>query len=292
MAAWRERLTPYLFVLPVLVLLVVFVYGPALEDVRYSLYSWSSLNPDWTFIGLQNYRDLFADPVFGTALVNNVIYAVVSVGFQVFVALGLAAVLQAKLFGPLLRSFFRVTLFLPSILPITVVGVMWQLLYQPTIGLLDQLLYATGLESLSHVWLGEEQTALLAVVAVSQWQWTGYMMALFIVAIEAIPRDLFEAMEMEGASRWRQFWHLTVPGVRESTLILTIITVFGAFKVFDIVWVMTAGGPNHASEVLGTHMYRSAFRNDVVGYASAIATVIFVLTLVTGIFQIKLQKDQ
>lgn len=292
MQSWRRRLTPYLFVLPVLMLLAVFVYGPALENIRYSLYSWSSLSPDWRFIGLQNYRDLFADPIFWSALGNNVIYAVVSVVIQVFVALALAAVLQAKLFRPLMRSFFRVALFLPSILPITVVAVMWQLLYQPAVGLIDQILYATGLEALSRVWLGEEQTALYAVIAVSQWQWTGYMMALFMVAIEAIPRDLYEAMELEGASKLRQFRYLTVPGVRESTLILTIITIFGAFKVFDIVWVMTAGGPNNASEVLGTHMYRSAFRNDVAGYASGIATVIFAITLAIGTLQIKLQREQ
>lgn len=291
MQAWRQRYTPYLFILPVLALLVLFVYGPALANIRYSLYSWSSLSPDWRFVGLDNYRQLIADPIFWTALWNNIIYAVVSVAVQVFVALGLAAVLVANVFRPLLRSFFRVTLFLPSILPVTVVGVMWQLLYQPAIGLIDQLLYATGLEALSRVWLGEEQTALLAVVAVSQWQWTGYMMALFMVAIEAIPRDLYEAMELEGASRLRQFWHLTVPGVRESTLVLTIITIFGAFKVFDIVWVMTVGGPNHASEVLGTLMYFSAFRNDIVGYASAVATVIFMITLMIGIVQIRLQRE-
>jgi len=116
-------------------------------------------------------------------------------------------------------------------------------------------------------------------------------MALFMVAIEAIPRDLYEALAMEGAGRIQQFRYITIAGVRESTLILTVITIFGAFKVFDIVWVMTAGGPNHASEVLGTHMYRSAFRDDVAGYAAAVATIIFLITLAIGAMQIKLQRD-
>lgn len=207
-------------------------------------------------------------------------------------ALVLAAILEAGIFRPLLRSFFRMSLFLPSILPIVVVGLLWQLIYQPTIGLIDQLLYVSGLEALSRIWLGEEQTVLYAVIAVSQWQWTGYIMVLFMVAIRTIPREHYEAMDLDGASRIQQFWHLTVPSVRETTLVMTIITIFGAFKVFDIVWVMTAGGPNNASEVLGTFMYRSAFRNDVVGYGSAIATVIFAITLVIGIFQIKLQRDR
>lgn len=291
MIAMPPRLVPYLFVLPAIILLVVFVYGPAVENVIYSFYAWSSMSPDWRFVGFGNYGELFGNPIFWTALINNLIYAVISVIFQVAVALGLAAVLQAGVFGSRLRSFFRTTLFLPSILPVTVVGLLWQLIYQPTIGLIDQLLYSSGLESLSHVWLGEENTALIAVVMVSQWQWTGYMMALFMVAIAAIPRDLYEALELEGASRLQTFRHLTVPGVRESTLIFTVITIFGAFKVFDIVWVMTAGGPNHASEVLGTHMYRSAFRDDVVGYASAVATVIFFLTISVGYVQLKLQRD-
>lgn len=285
-------LLPYLFVLPPIALLAVFVYGPAVENVGYSLYSWSSMDPTRKFVGLQNYQTLFANPIFWTALVNNVIYAVVSVAFQVCVALTLAAILLANVFRPLTTRFFRTTLFLPSILPVTVVGLLWQLIYQPSIGLIDQLLYSAGLEQFSRIWLGDENTVLISIVMVSQWQWTGYIMALFMVAIAAIPGDLYEALSLEGASKIQQFWYITVPGVRESTLILTIITIIGAFKVFDIVWVMTAGGPNHASEVLGTHMYRSAFRDDIAGYASAVAVVIFAITLCVGIVQIKLQRDQ
>lgn len=286
------RILPYLFVAPALILLAVFVYGPAFENIIYSLYSWSSLDPDWTFVGTANYHRLFTNPIFWTSLINNTAYAVISVLVQVFLALCIAAVLQAGIFRSGLTTLFRTSLFLPSILPVTVVGLLWQLIYQPSIGLIDQALFATGLGNLSRVWLGEEQTALYAVILVSQWQWTGYMVALFMVAIAAIPRDLYEALEMEGANRIQQFRFITVPGVRESILILTVITIFGAFKVFDIVWVMTAGGPNHASEVLGTHMYRSAFRDDVVGYSSAVATVIFVITICVGSLQIVLQRDE
>ena len=287
-----QRLLPYLFLAPSLLLLAVFVYGPALENIVYSLFSWSSMNPDWRYVGFDNYRHLFSNHIFWASLVNNTLYAVISVAIQVFVALGIAAVLDARVFKRHLVYLFRTTFFLPSILPVTVVGLLWQLIYQPSLGLIDQLLFATGLDSLSRVWLGEEQTVMLAVIMVSQWQWTGYMVALFMVSIAAIPRALYEALEMEGASRLQQFRYITVPGVRESTLILTVITIFGAFKVFDIVWVMTAGGPNHASEVLGTHMYRSAFRDDVVGYASSVATVIFFITICVGMVQLKMQRDR
>jgi raffinose/stachyose/melibiose transport system permease protein len=286
-----RHMLPYLFLLPSLILLGVFVYGPAIENVGYSLFAWSSMKPSGDFVGLANYEELFANPIFWRALTNNTLYAVISVIFQVFFALVLAAVLVSGIFGRRLQTIFRSSIFLPSILPITVVGLLWQLIYQPSIGLIDQVLFATGLDQFSHVWLGEEQTAMIAVIMVSQWQYTGYMMVLFMVAIQAIPEDLYEALRLEGANRIQQFFYVTVPGVRESTLIFTIITIFGSFKVFDIVWVMTAGGPSNASEVLGTHMYRSAFRNDVSGYASAVATVIFVISIVVGIFQIRLQRD-
>lgn len=286
-----RRIAPYLFLFPSLLLLVSFVYAPAVENMIYSLFSWSSVRTESRFVGLENYRELFSSAIFWRALFNNVLYAIISILFQVFFALVIAAVLVAGVFGPLLRNFFRTAFFLPSILPVTVVGLLWQLIYQPTIGLIDQILFATGLQSLSHVWLGEEATVMISVILVSQWQWTGYMIVLFMVAIQAIPNDLYEALRMEGASRVQQFFHITMPGVRESTLILAIITIFGSFKVFDIVWVMTAGGPNNASEVLGTHMYRSAFRNDVSGYAAAVATVIFFITLAVGIVQIRLQRQ-
>lgn len=284
------RMTPYLFLLPAVALLCLFVYVPVAENFRYSLYKWGSFNPKWIWVGLGNYAELFKDPIFYKSIVNNTVYALVSVFFQVLCALGLAGMLEQARLNPWWKWFFRSALFLPSVLPITVVGFMWQLLYQPAVGLIDQVLHTAGLGAFSHAWLGEEKTALISVVMVSQWQWTGYIMVLFIVAIQAIPAELYESMKIDGANRLQQFWYITVPQVRDTTLVMLVITVLGAFKVFDIVWVMTVGGPNHASEVLGSYMYRSAFRDDVVGYASTIATVIFLITLILSVAQIRLQR--
>ena len=287
-----DRLVPYLLLAPALLLLAVFVYLPIAENVRYSLHQWSSLSPTWRFVGIDNYLALFADPIFWRAIGNNLIYAAVSLAVQVGFGLVLAAVLEAGLMPDRLSSFFRISFFIPSILPITVIGLLWTLLYQPGVGLIAQLLEAIGLGSLSRAWLGEEHTALLAVVFVSQWQWTGYIAVLFIVAIRAIPRELYEAAEIDGADKLGQFFYVTVPCVREMTLVMANITVFGAVKLFDIVWVMTGGGPNSASEVLGTFMYRSAFRNDLVGYAATIAVVMFALSFFFGLIQIGLQRDR
>ena len=281
----RVRLAPYLALSPVLLLLFVFLYLPLLADVSYSLHDWSSLSPTWRWVGLDNFRGLAADPLFWSSLRGNFLYAAVSLVFQVAFALVLAAILESGVAGRL-SGTFRVAFFIPSIMPITVIGLLWQILYQPDIGLIDQLLTALGLGDYAHAWLGEEGTVLPAVIAVSQWQWVGYLTVLFIVAIRGIPKELYEAAEIDGARAWRKFWHVTVPGVSETTVLMTLITVFGAIKVFDIVWVMTGGGPNNASQVLGSYMYRLAFRDDRVGYASAIAMVMFALSSVVGGLQL------
>lgn len=283
-----QKVVPYFFLVPAVVVMLIFVYIPVVQNFIFSLYKWSTLNPDWTFVGLGNYRELLNDPIFWRSLRNNVFYAVISVVVQVFGALGIAAILEAKIFPFWLSNFFRTVLFLPSVLAITVIGFTWQLLYNPSIGLINQLLKAIGLGSLAQAWLGQESTAIYAIIAVSQWQWTGYMLLLFVVAIHAIPSELYEATRIDGADAWQQFRHVTVPSVRETTLVLSAVTVIGAFKVFDIIWVMTAGGPNNSSEVLGSYMYRSAFRLDQMGYASTLATVIFFITLGLTFAQLRL----
>jgi raffinose/stachyose/melibiose transport system permease protein len=281
------RLAPWLALAPVVGLMFVFLYLPLLESLPYSLHDWSSLSTTWRYVGLDNFRALFADPLFWQGLRGNVLYAVVSLIFQVGFALALAAILESDIVSRRLSGFFRVAFFVPSILPITVIGLLWQILYQPDVGLIDQLLTACGLDNLAYAWLGEEKTVLPAVIAVSQWQWVGYLTVLFIVAIRGIPRELYEAAEIDGARGWQKFRHVTVPGVSETTVLMSLITIFGAVKVFDIIWVMTAGGPNNASDVLGTYMYRSAFRDDRVGYASAIALVMFVLSSIVGGLQLR-----
>ncbi len=281
------RLAPYVALAPVLCLLFVFLYSPLIADFDYSLHDWSSLSPTWRAVGLANFRGLLRDALFWQSLRGNILYAVVSLIFQVCFALVLAAILESSIIGRRTSTCLRVAYFVPSILPITVIGLLWQVMYQPDVGLVDQALNAVGLGNFAHAWLGERQTALPAIIAVSQWQWTGYLTVLFIVAIRAIPRELYEAADIDGAGAWHRFRHVTVPGVQETTVLMALITIFGAIKVFDIVWVMTGGGPNNASQVLGSYMYRTAFRDDRVGYASAIAVVMFVLSAIIGGLQLR-----
>ncbi len=286
-----RAMTPYLFLLPAIVIMLVFIYYPIVVNFYYSLFDWSAIDPNWKFVGLQNYIKILDDGLIPLALRNNVLYAVISVVFQVGVALILAALLESRLIRPRWGTIFRNAVFLPSVLAITVVAITWQLIYRPDTGLINQALRALHLDMLTRTWLGEEGTAIFAIIAVSQWQWVGYCMVLFIVAIQAIPEELYESARMDGASPWQQFLAITVPLVRESTLVLTTITVIGAFKVFDLVWVMTAGGPNNASQTLGNYLYRVGFRNDEMGYASAIASLLFIITFLLTIVQLRLGRS-
>ena len=286
----KRVMLPYLLLLPAVAFMVLFVYVPVVQNVYYSLFRWSTIDPGMKFIGLDNYVRIFSDKIVPIALRNNTLYATISVVFQVGLALVLAAFLESRIIRPRWGAAFRNTLFLPSVLAVTVVGLTWGLIFSPNSGLLNQLLRGVGLDALTHAWLGEESTAIFAIIGVSQWQWVGYCMILYIVAIQAIPEELYEAARIDGASGIQQFFNITVPMVRETILVLLTITVIGGFKVFDIVWVMTAGGPNNASNTLGGYLYRVGFRNDEMGYASALATVLFLITFALTFIQLRIGR--
>jgi raffinose/stachyose/melibiose transport system permease protein len=284
-----RRWGTWVWVAPGLVLLAVFVYYPVVENVRLSFFDWDAFTPTPIFVGLDNYRTAIEDAVFWRALLNNTYYAVASLVFQVFFALVLAAVLEEAV-GKRLRGVLRTIYFIPAAISITVAGILFSFIYNPQIGLLNRFLGFIGLDSWQRAWLGEESTAIWGIIAMSQWQSIGYTAILFVVAIQRIPRELFEAARMDGAGPVRSFFTITIPMVREMTTLLVILTISGAFLVFNEVMVMTGGGPDNSSQVLNTLLYESAFRRDNNGYAATIATVIFVITFAIAAAQIAVSR--
>jgi raffinose/stachyose/melibiose transport system permease protein len=273
------------WVAPAVVLLVMFAYYPIVDNIRLSFYSWSAFEANVAFVGLDNYTNAFGDPVFLRALLNNVLYAVISIVFQVGVALVLAAVLE-EVVHQRLRGLLRTVYFIPATISITVAGILFSFLYNPQIGLINSALDAVGLRAFAHDWLGSPHTAIFGIIGMSQWQSIGYTAVLFMVAIQRIPTELYDAARIDGASGIRTFFSITVPLLREMTTLIMILTLSGAFLVFNEVMVMTAGGPSNSSQVLGTWLYQNAFRQDDMGYAAAIATVIFVITFSISAVQI------
>lgn len=279
------------WVLFAFILIIWFVYYPIIDNFVVSTNNQDIFTGETAFIGLDNYRRLGSDPVVWTAIVNNTLYAVISVIFQVFGAFVLAAVIEG-LDREEWRRFWRAIYFVPSAISITVTGLLFYFIYQPDIGLLDSALTQIGLGDWSRAWLGEEGTAIYAIIAMSQWQGFGYSTLLFAIAIQKIPRELYDAAIMDGAGTWRRLWSITFPLTREMTGLMVIITITGAFQIFNEVMVMTGGGPNNSSQVLGTWLYQQGFIENDFGYGAAIASVIFVITLLTGFAQLWYTKSR
>lgn len=279
------RLASLAWVVPAVVVLGVFVYLPLVQNLAFSTQEWDIYSGTSEFVGLENYEKLFGDPVFWSALGNNLLYAVLSIVFQVCGALVLAAMIES-LRSTRWRKALRAIYFVPSAISLTVAGLLFYFIYEPNLGMLNHLLSAIGLDALVQPWLGQESTAMVAIIAMSQWQGFGYSTLLFAVAIQRVPGELYEAAALDGIGPVRRFFHVTVPLVREMTGLMIIVTVSGAFQVFNEVMVMTSGGPNNSTQVLSTWLYRSGFVRNDFGYAAAIATVIFVVTLVIAVAQL------
>ncbi|HEY0276411.1 MAG TPA: sugar ABC transporter permease [Paenirhodobacter sp.] len=271
----------------VLAVLIVgwFVYYPIIDNLFVSTTNQDIFTGETSYVGAENYARLIGDGVVWRALWNNGLYAVLSIVFQVFGAFCLAAIIEG-LASVRWRHFWRAVYFIPSAVSTTVTGLLFYFIYQPNIGILDGLLQMAGLGAWSRAWLGDETTAIYAIIAMSQWQGFGYSTLLFCIAIQKIPRELYDAARMDGAGPLRQLWSITFPLTREMTGMMIIVTITGAFQVFNEVMVMTAGGPNNASQVLGTWLYEQGFNQNDMGYAAAIGMMIFVVTLATGLLQI------
>lgn len=275
-----------LFMLPTVLIITVFLYFPVILNFVNSLFQWSAFSTQRRFVGAANYIKMFGDEVFRTAIFNNLVFMAVSVVFQIGLSLVMAAALEEK-FMRRFQPFFRTVYFLPSLLMVTVTGIMFQIIYNPLIGLVNPLLELLGLDASGVDLLGSASSAIWAVVAVSQWQYIGYTLILFLVAMQNIPAQLYEAAELDGVGPVRKFFSITLPQIREMLMVNMIVTMTGAIKVFDEVWVMTGGGPGRATETLGSMLYRAGFRNDEMGYASAVAFFVFLVTSLIAIFQIK-----
>lgn len=279
----KNKITPYLFILPGLALLLLFVYYPIVQNLRYSVLDWELFSGSKEFAGLDNYVKMFRSEAFWVAFRNNLLYIVISLVFQVGFSLVLAAILENMKWRRL-STVYRTAFFIPSLISLTVIGLLFTFVFQSQ-GILNGFLRMIGLENLTRGWLGDEATAIFAVIAVSQWKSIGYTMMLLIVAIQRIPMDIMEASRLDGASKIQIFFHITVPMIRDTILMIMIITTSGGFLVFNEVYVITNGGPYGSSEVLSTILYKNAFVHGNIGYASAIGNIILVFSAVLALFQ-------
>jgi raffinose/stachyose/melibiose transport system permease protein len=279
-----RKTTPYLFILPAFLLFVLFIAYPIIMNIVYSTHRFSAitLTSGKKFVGLKNFTELIGDSIVWHSFKNNVLFALGSVVIQVGGGLLLAVFLQRGLKKG--YKIFRTIFFLPVVMSQVAVGLLWSLIYDPTVGLVKLLFEFLGLHPVAL--LGSREWALPAVLITACWQYTGYCMVMIFAGLQAIPEVLYESSRIEGSSYLQDFWYITLPSIKEVISVVVLITVIGSFKLFGYIWVMTEGGPDHATEVLTTYLYWQTFRLDRMGYGSAIATFLFMITLIFSVVRL------
>ncbi len=261
------------FVAPALSILIVFGLIPIVYNFVMSLYKTDLLSPS-VFVGLRNYEILFRDWVFQQSLKNNILLVCGSLIAHLVVALFLANILFAKLRG---TNFFQSAFFLPSVVTGVAVGLTWTFMFNSEFGLVNSILRILHLAQFQHQWLADKSTAMLSIIIAVMWQYVGYHIGIQLAAMRNIPIELYEAAALDGASKWRQFTDITFPLIKPVLKVDAILIITGSLKYFDLVFVMTRGGPNHATEVLSTYLYYQGFRTLKYGYASAIGNILLLL---------------
>jgi raffinose/stachyose/melibiose transport system permease protein len=273
-------LTAWVFALPALAVYIAFLVYPAFSSLFFSLTDWDGLSPSYNIVGLDNYTAMARDDVVIRAAINNVIWTVVTIVFPVVLGLALAVTLNGKVRGkPILRMIF----YTPGVLPLVAVASIWGWLYNPDYGAVNEALRAVGLDGLTQSWLGQNSTALAAVMVPAIWLRTGFPMLLYLAALQGISRDQYEAATMDGATRSQQFWHITMPNLRPAHYIVLALSLIDSFKVFDLIYATTYGGPGSSTQVMGTWMYFNVFQYYQAGYGTAIAVVITVVAIAVSI---------
>ncbi|MEV6842866.1 sugar ABC transporter permease [Actinoplanes sp. NPDC051411] len=279
----------WVFALPALIVYIVFLVYPALSSLWFSFTNWDGLSAAYQVVGLENYKNMVSDPVVRQAAVNNLIWAVVTVALPVVLGLALAVVLNGKVRG---RPVLRLIFYTPAVLPLVSVASIWGWLYNPQYGAINAALRAIGLNSLAQPWLGQNSTALGATMVAAIWLRIGFPMLLYLAALQSISPDLYEAATVDGASRWQQFWHITMPGLKAAHYVVIALSVIDSFKVFDLIYAMTYGGPGTATQVIGTWMYFNVFQYNQAGYGTAIAVVITVVAILVSIPYVRSQTKE
>ena len=276
----NTQMSALIFLLPALLGTLIFIVIPVICSFGLSFVQWDLLNPI-KFVGFENYREIFHGGLFYKILGNTIVFALSTSFLGVIIPLILASILNTKIRG---SEFFKGAYFLPFITPMVVVGVVWAWIFDPNIGLLNQMLH------LHLNWLYDSKLAMPALIVVSVWKLIGYNMIIFLSSLSAISQSLFEAAKIDGANSFQIFKNVTIPMLSPTIFFVVIITAISSFQVFDLIYLMTQGGPFDSTNVLVYAIYKNAFEYFNVGKASAIAYVLFVIILVLTLIQWSLRK--
>jgi raffinose/stachyose/melibiose transport system permease protein len=262
---------------PALIVYAIYVIYPVYQSISYSFFDWAGPGKIATSIGFGNYVELFSDPIFYKAMGNTAIVVVVSLVVQLPVGLVLAVILSGRIRG---RRIWRAIYFLPTLMSTVGIALLWGFIYNPNYGAINDVLRAVGLGDLAQGWLGQSSTALASVLVATVWQWAPFYMIIYAAAIASLPADIYEAASIDGANKRQQFFRITLPLLRPTLVTTAVLSLIGSIKYFDLVYVMTNGGPNNATQLLATYVFQLAFTDLRFGYASAIAVMMLIFALI------------
>lgn len=287
-----RRTGAYLFILPALIIYLLLTVYPSIVTFIYSFTNYDGILPIsmTKFVGWSNYKYLFTqDSSMVQALSNNIIWLAVQLTVGNGIALVFAVLLNSRIRG---TRFFRSVFFAPVIVSSAAVSFVWGYLLDPQVGDVNRILSALGLESLIRNWLGDPDTALLTVITVDIWKSFGFNMVIFLAALQTIPRDLYEAYEVDGANKWQAFRKVTLPMMLPTIGLVSILTTNGTIRTFDMVYILTGGGPGYETEVVMTRLFAEAFTSNRMGYGSSVSIVLFAVLLIVALVQLKTTEQK
>lgn len=290
-AKWQRNLFIFSFIIPTLVFFCVFTIYPVLQALYYSMFDWSGMSQDKTFVGFGNFKEMFEDPIVWRSIGNDYFLVVGKVIGIMMIATFFAVALTRFKFR--MSGFFRSIFFIPNVISVVVIGVLWNFIYNPQIGFLNAFLSLFTESKVDITWLGFPQHTIWMLLPPAVWAGIGFYMILMIAAIQNIPASYYEASNIEGAGQWTQFRTITAPLIWEqmkvSILHIMMTTLNGSFI---LVWIMTEGGPDNSTQVMGSYLYQMAFRQYHFGFGAAIGVLILVLSLVTTVVLQRLMRHE
>lgn len=283
LSKWLQDNQGLFFMAPAMALFFVFVLYSIFYILAASLYDWDGIN-EAIFVGLGNYIELFTDDrTFGLTLRNSFLWTFLTIFPQMFLGFLLAYILTS---GIPFQNIFRIIFFTPAIISPVVLGIVWQRIYNPFGGLLADIGLEIGVSFLRQPYLADPKIAIYSTIAVNVWQWTGFSMLMYVAGLQSLSQEVLQAAEVDGASPWQQIRFVIWPMLRHVHLTLILLGVIGTLQTFALVFMLTKGGPNHATEMLPTYIFQQAFTLQSMGYASALAVVLLVIALGASIFQV------
>lgn len=286
----KSRAYPLYFAYFALIIYGLFLVLPSLMGFYYAFTDWNSYSSEVNWVGLENFQTIFASTRgYVSFIKNTVIFTVATIALKTVIALGLAVLLTEGIRR--LSSFHRAIMYLPAVLPMLVISLIFKSILHPSTGLLNTLLNAVGLDFLAQGWLVDIHWAMPSVIGVDTWRGVGYIMVIFIAGLQAIPKTYYEAAEIDGANRWQSFLHVTLPLLMPVLSVTTVLNLLYGLKVFDIVFVLTNGGPGRATDTVYTAIFQD-FSKGRYGVATALSSVLFLVMIALGYFVIRLMHRE